>query len=84
VDITVTIGVTVVANLLVTAFLIGRRDATIDGKLKESERVHEEFAAKTEKSLNGVGRKCGKIVLFLSETTEGPERERLTDILKDP
>ena len=83
-DITVTIGVTVVANLLVTAFLIGRRDATIDGKLKESERVHEEFAVKTEKSLNGVGRKCGKIVLFLSETTEGPERERLTDILKDP
>ena len=83
-DLTVTIGATVVVNLLVTAFLIGRRDATIQSALKESERVHEEFAAKTEKSLNGVGRKCGKVVLFLSETTEGPERQRLTDILKDP
>lgn len=82
-DITVTIGATVFVNLLVTAFLIGRRDATIQSTLKESERVHKEFAEKTEKSLNGVGRKCGKLVLFLSETTEGPERQRLTDILKE-
>lgn len=82
-DITVTIGATVVVNLLVTAFLIGRRDATTEAKIRESERVHAEFAKETEKSVNGVGGKVGKIILYLSETAEGKERERLTDILKN-
>jgi hypothetical protein len=37
----------------------------------------------TRHQVNGVGRKLGKVILYLEETAEGQERERLTDILKD-
>jgi hypothetical protein len=70
-DSTVTIGVAFLLNLLVMAYSIGRSQQKNTGELE-----------KMKTQVNGVGRKTGKIVLYLSETAEGKERERFTDILK--
>lgn len=72
-DSTVTIGVAFLANMLAMAYAIGRSQQKNAGELD-----------KMKTQVNGVGKKTGKIVLYLSETAEGPERARLTDILKDP
>ena len=37
----------------------------------------------TRQQVNGVGRKVGKVILYLGETAKGEQRQRLTDILKD-
>jgi hypothetical protein len=37
----------------------------------------------TRRQVNGVGRKLGKVLLYLAETATDEERRRLTDILKD-
>jgi hypothetical protein len=71
-DSTVTIGVAFLLNLLVMAYSIGRSQQKNAGELD-----------KMKTQVNGVGKKTGKIVLYLSETAEGEKRERLTDILKD-
>jgi len=72
-DSTVTIGVAFLANMLAMAYAIGRSQQKNAGELE-----------KMKTQVNGVGKKTGKIVLYLSETAEGTERMRLTDILKDP
>lgn len=72
-DSTVTIGVAFLVNMLAMAYAIGRSQQKNAGELE-----------KMKTQVNGVGKKTGKIVLYLSETAEGPKRERLTDILKDP
>jgi hypothetical protein len=72
-DSTVTIGVAFLLNLLVMAYSIGRSQQKNAGELE-----------KMKTQVNGVGKKTGKIVLYLSETAKDKERERLTDILKDP
>lgn len=36
-----------------------------------------------KKAVNGIGRKVGKIILFLQESVPEDRRKRLTDILKD-
>jgi hypothetical protein len=40
-------------------------------------------AQNTRRQVNGVGRKLGKMLLYLQETADGEQRKRLTDILKD-
>jgi len=71
-DSTVTIGVAFLLNLLVMAYSIGKSQQKNAGELE-----------KMKTQVNGVGKKTGKIVLYLSETAEDKKRERLTDILKD-
>lgn len=71
-DSTVTIGVAFLLNLLAIAYAFGRSQQKNAGELE-----------KIKTQVNGVGRKTGKVVLYLEETAEGPNRQRLTDILKD-
>ena len=68
-----TVGIASLVNVLLLAFAIGRSHQKTAGEM-----------ASIRRDVNGVGRKNGKIILYLSETAEGAKRERLTDILKEP
>lgn len=72
-DSTVTIGVAFLANLLAMAYAIGKSQQRTRGELESM-----------KKDVNGVGKKTGKIILYLTESAPEAKRERLTDILKDP
>ncbi len=67
----VTVVITIVVNLLLLAYATGRSQQKIAG---ENEKLKEQ--------INGTGKKIGKVILYLEETAEGSERQRLTDILK--
>ena len=67
----VTVVITIVVNLLLLAYAIGKSQQKTAG---ENEKLREQ--------LNGAGKKIGKVILYLEETAEGTQRQRLTDILK--
>ena len=72
-DATVTVGIGFLVNLLLLAFAIGKSQQKTAGEISNIKR-----------DLNGLGKKNGKIILYLSETADGSQRERLTEILREP
>ena len=72
-DATVAVGVGFLVNLLALAFAIGKSQQKTSGEI-----------ANIKRDVNGVGKKNGKIILYLSETADGSQRERLTEILREP
>jgi hypothetical protein len=82
-DSTVTIGVAFLLNLLAIAYAFGKSQQKNSGEIEKMKSDQQTFADGFKREVNGVGRKTGKIILFLSETADGPKRQRLTDILKD-